>query len=189
MDRDQKIGVGFYSDVYKGTWRGRAVAIKLLADTTPRELFKREVAIWKTLKHPNVLELYGASSTTGDPPWFFVSPYERNGSLVEFLRKIRAQTRSSGSSYGSGKLSPQHPSSSLPPSSGAMKVGRQTTFPIWPGVNSDQLIQTKGKSPIRDSGYRRSRDLHRFICEIAKGMEYLHSQNVHHGDLKVMIDC
>ncbi|KAJ3848775.1 hypothetical protein EV368DRAFT_48649 [Lentinula lateritia] len=90
IDREEKIGVGFFSDVYKGTWpspplsfyspySSRVVAIKVLAETTPRSLFLRETAIWKKLSHPNVLELYGASSASGDPPWFFVSPYMRNG--------------------------------------------------------------------------------------------------------------
>ncbi|KAJ3889164.1 hypothetical protein GG344DRAFT_52196 [Lentinula edodes] len=91
IDREEKIGVGFFSDVYKGTWHtspslsfyspysSRVVAIKVLAETTPRSLFLRETAIWKKLSHPNVLELYGASSASGDPPWFFVSPYMRNG--------------------------------------------------------------------------------------------------------------
>ncbi|KAJ3867137.1 hypothetical protein EV359DRAFT_35156 [Lentinula novae-zelandiae] len=82
IDREEKIGVGFFSDVYKGTW-----PIKVLAETTPRSLFLRETAIWKKLSHPNVLELYGASSASGDPPWFFVSPYMRNGCLVEYLRR------------------------------------------------------------------------------------------------------
>ncbi|KAJ6515780.1 hypothetical protein C8R45DRAFT_811380 [Mycena sanguinolenta] len=88
VDRDVKIGIGFFSDVYKGTWRGRTVAIKCLAETTPRELFLREVKIWKELKHPNVLDLYGASGASGGGPWFFVCPYERFGSLNSFLRRV-----------------------------------------------------------------------------------------------------
>lgn len=180
VDRDQKIGVGFFSDVYRGRWRGKTVAVKLLADTTPRELFSREVTIWKTLNHPNVLELFGASSTCGDPPWFFVSPYLKNGSLGDFLRRIH------GSTHGNdGKLSPQHAASGLPPT-GVARAERQATFPLWPGVNSPpQPTSIRVKSPTRDPRDLRSRDLHRFIYEIAKGMEYLHSQNVHHGDLKV----
>jgi serine/threonine protein kinase len=154
------------------------VAIKVLADTTPRELFRREVAIWKTLKHPNVLELYGASSTNCDPPWFFVSPYEKNGSLNEFLKRIRSQTRSSGSSLGLGR------SGAPPLLPGLGKVERQATFPIWPGLNGSPSSQSRARPPMLDTEYRRSRDLHRFICEIAKGMEYLHSQSVQHGDLK-----
>ncbi|KAF7289164.1 Protein kinase domain-containing protein [Mycena indigotica] len=91
VDRDVKIGIGFFSDVYKGTWRGMTVAIKCLVESTPRDLFLREVNIWKELKHPNVLELYGASGASGDGPWFFVCPYMRFGSLSTFLRRVAQQ--------------------------------------------------------------------------------------------------
>ncbi|KAG6883382.1 hypothetical protein C0992_008854 [Termitomyces sp. T32_za158] len=80
--------MGFFSDVYRGTWRGRTVAIKVLAQTTPRELFVREVQVWRGLRHPAVLELYGASSACGERPWFFVCAYMRRGSLVEFLKRV-----------------------------------------------------------------------------------------------------
>ncbi|KIJ32256.1 hypothetical protein M422DRAFT_184820, partial [Sphaerobolus stellatus SS14] len=99
VDREYKIGIGFFSDVYKGVWRGRDVAIKILAQTTPRMLFRNEIAIWASLKHPNVLELFGASSATGDPPWFFVSPYMKNGTAVSFL-KARAAERGRGAYPG-----------------------------------------------------------------------------------------
>lgn len=88
VDRDEKIGVGFFSDVYRGTWRNKTVAIKVLAPTAPRKLFVHEVGIWKTLSHPNVLGLLGASSTFGETPWFFVSPYMKNGSLVMYLKGL-----------------------------------------------------------------------------------------------------
>ena len=88
VDRDEKIGIGFFSDVYRGTWGGMAVAIKVLAPTTPQKLFIHEVEIWKTLSHSNVLELYGASSTSAEPPWFFVSPYMKHGSLVKYLKNV-----------------------------------------------------------------------------------------------------
>jgi abelson tyrosine-protein kinase 1 len=72
IDLEAKVGVGFFSDVYRGTWRKHTVAVKVLSDTTPRKIFLREVGIWKSLYHPNVLELFGASSASGDPPWFLV---------------------------------------------------------------------------------------------------------------------
>jgi len=54
-------------------------------------------------------------------------------------------------------------------------------------MNSGQQIQPR-ILPIQNvNEHRQSQDLHRFIYEIAKGMGYLHSQNVHHGDLKVIL--
>jgi len=93
VDREEKIGIGFFSDVFKGTWRGMTVAIKMLAPTTPRKLFVHEVEIWKSLSHPNVLELFGASSTSGEPPWFFVSPYMKHGSLVKYLKNVEPHSQ------------------------------------------------------------------------------------------------
>ena len=72
VDLEAKIGFGFFSEVYRGAWRQHTVAIKVLAETTPRKIFVHEVEIWKKLYHPNVIELLGASSATGDPPWFLV---------------------------------------------------------------------------------------------------------------------
>ena len=69
-----------------------------------------------------MLELLGASSASSDPPWFFVSPYYKNGSLVTYLK----------------------------------------------GLDSMESV-----------------DVLKMVHEIAKGMGYLHSKGVLHGDLKV----
>lgn len=81
------VGRGYFSRVYKGIWRKQTVAVKVLEANTRRESFANEVSVWKSLKHPNVLELFGASSTSGSLPWFLVSPYLKNGSLVDFLKR------------------------------------------------------------------------------------------------------
>ncbi|KAF8257566.1 kinase-like domain-containing protein [Lactarius quietus] len=88
IDREAKVGVGFFSDVYRGTWRNHTVAIKVLAETTPQKIFLREVGIWKSLDHPNVLKLFGASSASGDPPWFLVSKFYPRGNLVKYLKGL-----------------------------------------------------------------------------------------------------
>ncbi|VDC03563.1 unnamed protein product [Peniophora sp. CBMAI 1063] len=88
VELDEKIGVGFFGEVYKGRWHGDTVAIKILSEVTPRKLFLREANVWKRLDHPHVLELFGASSATSRPPWFFVSPYYRNGCLTSYLRRL-----------------------------------------------------------------------------------------------------
>ncbi|KAF9023560.1 hypothetical protein BDZ89DRAFT_1069806 [Hymenopellis radicata] len=169
VDREAKIGIGFFSDVYKGTWRDRTVAIKVLAETTPRNLFIREVGIWKTLSHPNVLELYGASSASGDPPWFFVSPYEQNGTLTEYLRQVEEFRYSMGNISALARTKEE--SLAVPVSQGRVRSGS----------GSVEVVEydTKGL------------DLLKFLYEIAKGMQYLHSKGVLHGDLKasnVLVD-
>ena len=73
VELEEKVGFGFFSEVFRGTWRKHTVAVKVLDKTAPRNTFLREVKIWKSLYHPNVLELFGASSASGEPPWFLVS--------------------------------------------------------------------------------------------------------------------
>ena len=174
--------MGFFSDVYKGRWRGRTVAIKVLAETTPRKLFVNEVEIWKHLHHPHVLELCGASSTSCDPPWFFVSPYAKNGSLPEYLRRLVSEN--------GGFLVPLHSSTSSSPvrrsSPARDSLLRSSLTGSYNGRHERSL--SMGDIP-------KEWDLYRFMHEIAKGMEYLHSVKVvrgaHeifgvlHGDLKV----
>ncbi|KAL0576417.1 hypothetical protein V5O48_005553 [Marasmius crinis-equi] len=83
------IGHGFFSRVYKGTWRHRTVAIKILESSTPRDLFISEFEVWKTLNHPNVLRLLGMSDPAGPGKlWFFVSPFMRNGTLPQYLKRL-----------------------------------------------------------------------------------------------------
>lgn len=187
VDRDKKIGIGFFSDVYKGTWRGQTVAIKVLAESTPRNLFVREVEIWKSLSHPNVLRLFGASSTSSDPPWFFVCPYEKNGSLSDFLRRLIVPNditpttsvvdiRTRNASYP--QIQPQN----------VTGLGLSGLLPMGRARSSSGAKRARSESgsaamaPTREIS--KELDLLRYMHEIAKGMEYLHSKGVLHGDLK-----
>lgn len=177
--------------MYKGTWRGRTVAIKVLAESTPRNLFVREVEIWKSLKHPHVLELFGASSTSSDPPWFFVSPYEKNGSLSEFLRRIGPNSGMSSSvSLADRRIRP----SSLPvgPQGGSSSSANQGL-----GLGLGLGLMPSGRPRSGSGGatmvaspsgeVSKEMDLLRYLHEVSKGMEYLHSNGVLHGDLKVCV--
>jgi serine/threonine protein kinase len=200
VDREDKIGVGFFSDVYKGTWRGRTVAIKVLAETTPRKLFLREIGIWKKLRHPNVLPLYGASSATGDTPWFFVSPYLKFGTLVEYLKRVEQEIRPLNLGVGVGanlaSRSMGWRSLSLPGPYGQPEQSTSSRPPMDHFSQSNPARLTPPGSPKRPLGDHgssvpREWDLFRFMHEISKGMEYLHENGILHGDLKasnVLVD-
>ena len=65
------IGRGAFSVVYRGECRGQIVAIKEYdTNATRRELFAQEVMICRSIRHPNIIELLGASSSTSAQPWF-----------------------------------------------------------------------------------------------------------------------
>jgi Protein tyrosine and serine/threonine kinase len=168
----------------------------VLAETTPRELFQREVAIWARLQHPHVLQLCGASSATGDPPWFFVSPYEKHGSLVQYLKEVAMEWDAgdgtvaggidvSGGGKPSKGLGVRNLSVSPSPGKG------RATIPVSASPSRDPqrgypLGGKLGSAGTGDDGpVPREWDLYRFMYEIAKGMEYLHSNDLVHGDLKV----
>ncbi|PPQ65454.1 hypothetical protein CVT24_010785 [Panaeolus cyanescens] len=156
VQKIQRIGMGFFSEVYKGLWRGRIVAIKTLSEVTPAALFIREIKVWKSLDHPNVLKLYGASSATGQHPWFFVSPYMKHGTLVQFLKRI------------------------------AMHQGEYDhTMRSQLGTIVENLPTSRSRSSFgRVCRVLKAGDMYRMMQEVAKGMEYLHEEGILHGDLK-----
>ncbi|KAG6872774.1 hypothetical protein C0995_006694 [Termitomyces sp. Mi166 len=88
IDLGDVIGRGFFSTVYKGKWATRIVAVKVLEVYTSKETFVDEVNLWKKLDHPNVLQLYGASSVEKTVPWFLVSPLMEHGSIADYLKRM-----------------------------------------------------------------------------------------------------
>ncbi|KAG1737996.1 hypothetical protein EDB19DRAFT_1715645 [Suillus lakei] len=91
------------SKVYLGSWSGRRVAIKVLSSYTPASLFRKEVDIWRKLRHENVLRMWGASSAQGERPWFIVSEYCGGGSLVGWLKERKGRV---GESNAGSALAP-----------------------------------------------------------------------------------
>lgn len=161
---------------------------------TPREIFTKEVIIWKSLRHPNVLELIGASAvasssptsstmTTGasdggaENPWFLVSPFMANGNVVTFLRMVNGRGKSSGAVMGLGMVPSSFPSSA--PANGSALKGKEVAAEV-----------ARKRTPLRpivegETNLEMEVDLLKMMYELAKGMEYLHSKGVLHGDLKV----
>lgn len=150
---EHSIGFTHFSNVYRGAWKGRPAAIKVLSEVTPSAVFLREMNVWKSLDHPNVLQLYGASSATAEPPWYFVSPYLKHGSLVQFLKRVSMHGREP-----------------------------EDLGPITERLKMSTSRSSYGRyhRMVLEAG-----DMYRILQEVAKGMEYLHQNDILHGDLKV----
>ncbi|KAL6899846.1 hypothetical protein ACP4OV_006504 [Aristida adscensionis] len=85
----EKIGAGSFGTVHRADWNGSDVAVKILMeqDFHPERLkeFLREVAIMKSLRHPNIVLLMGA--VTQPPNLSIVTEYLSRGSLYRLLHR------------------------------------------------------------------------------------------------------
>ncbi|KAJ7743888.1 hypothetical protein B0H14DRAFT_2987110 [Mycena olivaceomarginata] len=76
VDYGPEIGAGGFGTVFKGTWNRTEVAIKLVHNhsgvSASATLLRKEIDIWMTLRHPNILQFLGAN-TMDDRP-FVVMP-------------------------------------------------------------------------------------------------------------------
>ncbi|KAG2076584.1 kinase-like protein [Suillus decipiens] len=81
------VSKGAYGDIYKCVYHHRDsdmdVAVKIFRPLTADEDFRRELEIWKRLRHPNILKLMG--TTRFSPSVALVSPWMINGHLTLFL--------------------------------------------------------------------------------------------------------
>jgi serine/threonine protein kinase len=103
IDMEEELGSGGFSAVRKGMWNGLLVAVKIMtSETSPKvirlwfsfplfelifvsQMLMREIKVWSSLSHDNVLPFYGASFATDAP--FIVSRYMKNGNLPRYLRQ------------------------------------------------------------------------------------------------------
>uniref|UniRef100_J3LDE4 non-specific serine/threonine protein kinase n=1 Tax=Oryza brachyantha TaxID=4533 RepID=J3LDE4_ORYBR len=89
----EKIGAGSFGTVQRADWNGSDVAVKILMeqDFHPQRLkeFLREVAIMKSLRHPNIVLFMGA--VTQPPNLSIVTEYLSRGSLYRILHKHGAR--------------------------------------------------------------------------------------------------
>ncbi|GAM16920.1 hypothetical protein SAMD00019534_000950, partial [Acytostelium subglobosum LB1] len=87
-NRDSKIGSGAFGSVFKGTVRGKEVAIKKLTqqfyDETVLNEFRKEVCLMTKLRNPHLLLFMGACTTPGNLS--IVTELMPKGSLHSLLR-------------------------------------------------------------------------------------------------------
>ncbi|TFK28486.1 kinase-like protein [Coprinopsis marcescibilis] len=83
---------GHFSEVFKGRFLGRAVAMKVLKVYQHKDVdrilkvFYRETLIWSQLSHENLLPFYGILQPyENDGRLCFVSPWMENGNVREYV--------------------------------------------------------------------------------------------------------
>ncbi|KAG2038943.1 kinase-like domain-containing protein [Suillus americanus] len=85
------ISGGTYGNIYKCIYHGpegnEEVAVKVIRPQYFNvEMFRREVGIWKRLRHSNILKFMGTTSDFG-PSVALVAPWITNGTLTSFLHR------------------------------------------------------------------------------------------------------
>ncbi|PIC29229.1 hypothetical protein B9Z55_020888 [Caenorhabditis nigoni] len=148
LEMGRKLGEGQYGFVNQARLKNRIdVAVKkarLPIDPDQQKMIIDEIKIMCAIKfHPNVLALVGAVTAENPKGAMIISEYAENGSLLDFLRKIKVQSTFSDLLVYEG----------TPP----QKTG---TFSKSPGLSNDlSCISTV--------------DLISFAYQIANGMVYL----------------
>ncbi|CAL8461912.1 g1443 [Coccomyxa elongata] len=86
---EEKIASGAFGDLYKGTYCGQEVAIKILrnvhTDSQQYQEFLQEVAIMRKVRHKNVVQFIGAC--TKKPNLCIVFEFMAGGSIYDYMRK------------------------------------------------------------------------------------------------------
>ncbi|KAL5565653.1 hypothetical protein UlMin_028817 [Ulmus minor] len=90
MNEAKLIGEGSFGEIYLVNWRGTDVAAKTIRSSiaskpTVRSTFKKELALWQKLRHPNIVQFLGVLNNS--ERLIFLTEYLRNGSLYDILRK------------------------------------------------------------------------------------------------------
>ncbi|KAH8832201.1 kinase-like domain-containing protein [Flagelloscypha sp. PMI_526] len=94
VDLTARLGGGGFSDVYRGSLRGRDVSVKVLRlfmeEGARQRIIKdfcRETLVWRQLNHPNILSFCGFNDELFAPSFCLVSPLLSNGNVISYLVK------------------------------------------------------------------------------------------------------
>ena len=61
-----------------------------VAPTIPLQRFYKEVILWETLSHPNILKLVGVQEDTGKRQFITVSEWMKHGNIMEYIKNNHA---------------------------------------------------------------------------------------------------
>lgn len=84
IEVEQFVDAGHLGAEYLGKWLDTEVVVKLFVSDAANTDFEDKVNLWCTLRHPNVIKLYGACTFRHQ---CFVCEYAANGSLPEYLER------------------------------------------------------------------------------------------------------
>ncbi|KAJ7267307.1 kinase-like domain-containing protein, partial [Mycena rebaudengoi] len=90
----QQVAAGGFGDIWRGSVHGQHVSVKVMRIFRKDDVevalkdFGREALIWRQLSHPNLLPFFGLYYW--DKRLCLVSPWMKNGNILEFLRKTPA---------------------------------------------------------------------------------------------------
>lgn len=85
----ETLGSGSFGTVFKGRWRGRAVAVKQFKTQEEINSFMVEVKQLSCVKHENIVTLYGTSSLADTA--YLIMEYAEGGSLNHLLHECKQQ--------------------------------------------------------------------------------------------------
>ncbi|XP_072178555.1 mitogen-activated protein kinase kinase kinase 7-like [Diadema setosum] len=88
IDFEKVVGKGAFGVVSKAKWRGMNVAVKMIESEEEIKAFRVEVRQLSRVDHPNIVKLYGASTTQ---PVCLVMEYAEGGSLYNVLHSTTPQ--------------------------------------------------------------------------------------------------
>ncbi|KAK0471293.1 kinase-like domain-containing protein [Armillaria novae-zelandiae] len=86
VELGEQIDEGAFGKVYKGVWQRKKIAIKVFKTgiSPSAESIHKEIEMWASLRHPNILPFLGANTSENVP--FVVTPYLRNGNSRKFVK-------------------------------------------------------------------------------------------------------
>eukprot|EP00201_Polytomella_parva_P019299 CAMPEP_0175057736 /NCGR_PEP_ID=MMETSP0052_2-20121109/11433_1 /TAXON_ID=51329 ORGANISM="Polytomella parva, Strain SAG 63-3" /NCGR_SAMPLE_ID=MMETSP0052_2 /ASSEMBLY_ACC=CAM_ASM_000194 /LENGTH=555 /DNA_ID=CAMNT_0016322989 /DNA_START=154 /DNA_END=1821 /DNA_ORIENTATION=+ len=89
LNIEAKVASGAFSNLYKGTYCGQDVAVKILKDiqddSTQYQEFVQEVSIMRKVRHKNVVQFIGAC--TRKPNLCIVFEFMSGGSVYDYIRR------------------------------------------------------------------------------------------------------